>query len=368
MSNWSRVLAALARGADAWADRERDRRRKRRRASRGAHVLPYLGFGTPARLQLAGRVLWGSPSPPAHSTDTPLRNLVQFYRRMASDEVPGARLQARYGDCRRDVAADAEGYFEVECELSPPIASDGGLHAVELRLMHPLPGTHGDAITAPVQGLVMVPAARARFGVISDIDDTVVQTHVRQRLRMLLALARGNALTREPFEGVAALYRALQAGAGGDDGNPLFYVSSSPWNLYAPLVQYLEAQHIPLGPLLLKDYGDHTLFALRDHHSHKQASIERLFETYPRLSFVLVGDSGEQDPEIYTELAERHPGRVLAIYIRTVHPDEKRRATLHALADRLRRQGVPLVLAADSAAAAAHAAEAGLIATPRLAA
>lgn len=122
-------------------------------------MLPYLGFGTPARLQLAGRVLWGAPLPPARSTDTPLRNLVQFHRRMASDEVPGARVQARHGDCTRDVAADAEGYFEVECEPSPPIDSDGGLHALELRLLPPLTGAPGDAITAPVQGLVMVPAA-----------------------------------------------------------------------------------------------------------------------------------------------------------------------------------------------------------------
>lgn len=365
MSDWTRVLAALARRADAWGDAARERRRAGRGGTRAAHVVPYLGFGTPERLQLAGRVLWGAPLPPAGDADTSLTNLLHFYRRMASDEVAGARLVARHGARDVDVVADDEGYFQLELEPVPPLdaaSPDGGLHAVELRLVHPAPppGTPGVA-----QGLVMLPAARARFGIVSDIDDTVVQTHVRNRLKMLLLLARSNARTRQPFDGVAELYGALQAGAGGDDANPVFYVSSSPWNLYTPLVEYLQVQRIPLGPLLLKDYGDHTLFALRDHHTHKQACLERIFETYPRLPFVLIGDSGERDPEIYADTVRRHPARVLAVYIRTVQAAAARLGAMQALAASAREHGVPFELVADSAAVAAHAASLGLIAGDR---
>src|SRR5690606_25328263 len=152
---------------------------------------------------------------------------------------------------------------------------------------------------APVvaTGRALVPPATARFGVISDIDDTVLWTNARNRLRMIAMLMRTNAHTRKPFKGVSAFYRALRDGASGDEGNPIFYVSSSPWNLYVPLVDFLDAQGVPHGPLLLKDYGDHTLFAANEHGTHKSAAIERIFATYPRLSFVLIGDSGEQDPE-----------------------------------------------------------------------
>lgn len=368
MSDWTRVLAELARRADAWSDRTRDRRRAGRRSRRTAHIVPYLGFGTPERLQISGRVLWGAPPRPASADDRSLQNLVQFYRRMASDEVPGARLSVQHGERVLEVAADEEGYFQAGIEPSPPLdAGDGGLHALELRLLHPTPGADPGAAEASLQGLVMVPAPDARFGVVSDIDDTVVQTHVRSRLKMLLTLASRNARTRQPFAGVAALYRALQAGAGGDEGNPVFYVSSSPWNLYTPLVEYLQAQGIPLGPLLLKDYGEHTLFELRDHASHKQASIERIFATYPRLPFVLIGDSAEQDPEIYAALVQRHPGRVKAIYIRALEADAARIAALNALMEQARASGTPLVLAADSLAAAEHAVGHGLIAPSALA-
>jgi phosphatidate phosphatase APP1 len=299
--------------------------------------------------------------------DTKLQNLARFYRRMASDEVPGARLVACHGERELEVMADDEGYFQCQLDPLPPLDdAGGGLHAVELQLRHPRPAGAGEPSALPIEALVMIPAASARFGIISDIDDTVVMTHVRRRLKMLLTLARTNAHTRQPFKGVAAFYRALQAGAGGDDGNPIFYVSSSPWNLYTPLIEYLQVQDIPLGPLLLKDYGDHSLFALRDHHTHKQASIERLFETYPTLPFVLIGDSGEHDPQIYAQIAARHPGRVLAIYIRSLPMRRGASPDLEALIEQVRDAGSQMLLADDSVSAAEHAAGLGLIAPSAL--
>jgi len=106
---------------------------------------------------------------------------------------------------------------------------------------------------------VLVPSASARFGIISDIDDTVISTHVSNKLKMVLTVILSNEHTRKPFEGVAGLYRALQRGMTGED-NPIFYVSNSAWNLYTLLLEFLNLQNIPLGPLLLRDFGDHLLF------------------------------------------------------------------------------------------------------------
>ena len=358
--DWSRVFEGLFAQADAFHDRVQARRAARWPSRRPACVVPDVGFGTPQRLLLGGRVLRGERLLPARAMDTPLRNLLHFYRHLATDEVPGARLRLRFGGREQEAVADEEGYFQAEIVPDgPPLAP--GWHAVDVELLDPEP--FGPA----AQAQVLLPPGGARFGIISDIDDTVVQTHTARRARMLLTLARSNAHTRKPFEGVAAFYRALQAGAGGAEDNPVFYVSSSPWNLYAPLVEYLDVQGIPPGPLLLRDFGDHTLFASREHHAHKLASIERILEVYPRLPFVLIGDSSEQDPEIYSEVVRRHPGRVWAVYIRLVEADEARLAAIDRLVERVRASGAQLVLAPDSAFAAAHAAAEGLIATGRLA-
>ena len=315
---------------------------------RGPHiVLPYLGFGTADRLTVCGRVLEDEGFRPARSADRAWRNLVAMYKRFESDEVPGARVRARHGPSVAEAVADREGYFSLELQT----ASAGvPWREVEFELLAPRAG-------ATAKGKALVPPASARFGVISDIDDTVVQSHVTQKLRMVLRLALSNALTRKPFEGVAEFYRALHEGAGGE-GNPVFYVSKSPWNLYVPLIDFLQAQGIPLGPLLLRDFGMHLLRSSGD---HKARSIARVMETYPKLPFVLIGDSGEHDPEIYAEVVRRWPGRVRAIYIRSVSRDPARVNSIDRLIEEVRPTGCQLVLAPDSELAAAHAAGEGLI-------
>ena len=124
--------------------------------------------------------------------------------------------------------------------------------------------------------------------------------------------------------------RALHDGPEGGAGNPLFYVSSSPWHLYTPLVDFLQSQSLPLGPLLLKELGVRSLFGAGSHMDHKLAHIREIVETYPHLPFVLIGDSGQQDPEIYREVVLRYPDRIRAIYIRSVNPDPAR---IEAVAD-----------------------------------
>ena len=230
-----------------------------------------------------------------------------------------------------------EGYFRIELK-----GSGYGWSDVPLELS-------GDPSVCTV-ARVLVPSPRARFGVISDIDDTIVQTHVTSRLKMLLTVALTNAATRKPFAGAGAFYRALHGGV-----NPFFYVSKSPWNLYPVLVEYLRLQSLPEGPLLLRD------FSLRMKKQHKEESIEAILQTYPKLPFVLIGDSGEKDPEIYADVVRRHPKRILAVYIRSVGSDPRRLRAIEQLIEVVAKTGCQLVFSADSYAAATHAAGQGLI-------
>ncbi|WP_332673287.1 App1 family protein [Aromatoleum sp.] len=326
-------------------------------------IAAYAGYGTQECVLIQGRVLKDEAFAVPTPNDRTLRNLIELYKRLETDEVPGAGLRVRFAGLDEPLVADAEGHFSVE--LSPAVPLErSGWHEAELELVSPVPRSAGVRVAAPV----LVPPPTARFGVISDIDDTVVWTNVRNKLRMLMLLIRSNAHTRKPFKGVAAFYRALADGAGGDEGNPIFYVSGSPWNLYTPLVEFLRLQDIPAGPLLLRDFSRQSLLSSRHQHRHKLENIERILRRFPDLPFVLIGDSGEKDPEVYAEIVHAHPGRIRAIYIRSVNPDPGRVEAIDRLIDEVRHTGAQLVLAPDTEFAAVHAAAQGLIAPASLAA
>lgn len=338
----------------------------RRAASHGLSrrqlmLLPYLGYGSAGGLAVRGRVLQERAFSPQLAADSGWRNLAALYRRLESDEVAGEAVSATFDGQTWLTRTDSGGYFQFD--LTPARAPAPGWIEVALALP--------DA-PEPVEATarVLVPDAGARFGIISDIDDTVLWTNVTNKLNMALMLARSNPHTRKPFKGVAAFYRALHGAAdhqGGGAANPLFYVSSSPWHLFGHLVEFLQVQGLPLGPLLLRELGLKQLLQLNQHGNHKLGKIEHILRTYPQLRFVLIGDSGEQDPEIYAEVVRRHPGQVRVIYIRNVNPDPARIAALDRLVAQVAASGVQLVVAADSEAAAMHAAAEGLIDVARLA-
>jgi phosphatidate phosphatase APP1 len=320
-------------------------------------IVPYRGHGTPERFHLKGRVLQGEPIPAANTFDTPLRNMLHTLRRLESDEVPAARIRARVGHRVEEVLTDDEGYFQVSVAADAPATECAVWHPVELELLDP----PEEGPLGRTTGYVLVPPEQARFGVISDIDDTVVRTDATSILSMLRLVFLTNAHTRLPFEGVSAFYRALHHGDAGDCTNPIFYVSSSPWNLYDLLQEVFEVHGIPAGPVFLKDYGlRHDLLSSRGHHEHKLKAIEHILSTHPDLRFILLGDSGQQDPEIYREVVRRYPGRVLAIYIRDVSPDE-RDAQIAAITRELAAAGVEMILTPDTVTAALHASSRGFI-------
>jgi phosphatidate phosphatase APP1 len=128
---------------------------------------------------------------------------------------------------------------------------------------------------------------------------------------MIRQTLTGSALTRTAFPGAADLYRDLAAGR-----NPIFYVSSSPWNLYDFLVAFLRHREFPLGPVLLRD-----LLGTSAGRAEKAGRIREILDVHAQLRFVLIGDSAERDPEIYADIVEKYPGRILAVYIREVRLD-----------------------------------------------
>jgi phosphatidate phosphatase APP1 len=366
MSNWKLKIQNLVGEIDDFSDNLRARLRRIGDFDEDLTIVPYLGYGTAEKFLLRGRLLEDKGAIAASDADSRWDNLRNMYRRFATDEIAGGRVLARFQTVEKEAVADAEGYFSLE--LNPgetASASDALFQEIELELIEP---TGEDGQTARAVGRVLVPPATAKFGVISDLDDTVIVTNVTNRLKMLLTVALLNEHTRLPFKGVAAFYRALQRGATGAENNPIFYVSSSPWNLYSPLAEFLRIHKIPLGALFLKDFGNQTVFAAGDHQSHKLNSIETILDTYPHLPFVLIGDSGERDPEIYREVVSKYPERIRAVYIRSIDTKSERVAAIDKLIGEIAETGCQLVLAPDTVFAAVHAAAEKLISTDALAA
>jgi phosphatidate phosphatase APP1 len=258
--------------------------------------------------------------------------------------------RAALGDEVRAVT-DQEGYFEFVLDLPRPLDDPRVWEPVELELLAP-PAPAG---VTHATAQVLIPRD-PQYAVISDLDDTVLHSHATSLWQMARLTLLHNAHTRLPFEGVAGFYQALQRGRDGEALNPVFYVSNSPWNLYDLLEDFLDLHGIPRGPLLLRDWSLRTLKAGG---THKLAAIEALLAAYPGLQVVLVGDSGERDPEIYRQVVLRHPGRVLAVYVRDVAPG--RHDAVRAIAAELAGHGVQLVLSPDTEAARRHALDHGLI-------
>jgi len=327
--------------------------------NRPADVAAYRGYGSAALAYLHGRAL-AKPTYTAGRVEDPVwRNLLNTYRRARSSPIANAEVRVEFKGASQLLSADDEGFFSAWLDLPESRSPDHGWRDGSVELLPAGP----DSASVTAQAHVLIPHHRAAYGVISDLDDTVIQSRVTNFLQAARTVMFGNALTRLPFEGVAEFYAALNRGR--DDGaeNPLFYVSSSPWNLYDVIEDFLAVQGIPHGPLLLRDwdFSPRGLSSHR-HHAHKGEAIREIMGTYPALPFILIGDSGQQDPEIYHQVVHDFPDRIIAVYIRDVVRTTEREQAIAALAQEVEVAGSSLLLVHDTRAAAVHAADRGWIA------
>lgn len=153
----------------------------------------------------------------------------------------------------------------------------------------------------------------AGASVISDVDDTIKISEVRDKPRLL---ERTFLREFEPVPGVADRYRQWAA-----TGAAFHYLSASPWQLYDSLVEFTQVAGYPAGSMHLKLFRakDSSFFSLfQDPKAYKTPLIDALIGAAPGRRFVLVGDSGELDPEAYADAYRRFPAQVAAIYIRDV--------------------------------------------------
>ena len=264
-----------------------------------AGVEPYVGYSTPDSLVVRGRVLALKGDVEEERAGSRWENFQSMARLFDTDEMAGVRVVADGAEAR----SDEEGYFTLEL----PRGGTGDWTDIAVTLPE-----HGVEVTCPVR---VTPLA-ARHGVISDIDDTLILTEAWSLRRNLWNSLTGSEGERHVFPDAVRLLERM-------DGAPVFYVSSSPWNLHGFLSRIFARAGLPRAPKFLRDLGlgsDQLITPVSGHHGHKGDSLDTIFAANPDLTFTLMGDTGQHDAQVYHAAIERHPDRIERVILRAAEP------------------------------------------------
>jgi phosphatidate phosphatase APP1 len=277
------------------------RERRGRRRGRVATVIPFTGYGGDGWVRVLGRVVLAKPDAPKADRFTNLRG----WRSFTSVPVRDAEVAVTAGSRRHVVRADRGGVLDVRVDADLP----PGWQRVEVTVGH----------TASVTIPVFVVASGVRFGIISDIDDTVMVTALPRPL-----LAAWNTFVldehaRRPVTGMAVLYERLVRA---HPGAPFLYLSTGAWNVAPTLHRFLSRNLYPAGPLLLTDWGPTHDRWFRSGREHKADNLRRLANEFPEVRWLLIGDDGQHDVQIYGDFADAHPQNVAGIAIRQLTAGE----------------------------------------------
>ncbi|MHA7295018.1 App1 family protein [Arthrobacter sp. HLT1-21] len=274
-----------------------------RRATRGGWtpaIIPYSGYASGGYARVLGRVVLA----PA-SVNPAQRRGISGWRRLLTLESPGTKVSIELGGTTTVVTSDEAGIIDARLKLDTPL-EPGTATAL-------LSSEGRDQVPADVHVVTPEPSR----GVVCDIDDTAWVTGISHPARAAWRTLRGSSSTRQMVPGMA---RLLQTAVEDQNGPGVVYLSNGPWNFVGPVTRFLNKNHFPAGAVLMTDWGITPHRWFRDGQEHKSSSLARLLEDLPNITWVLVGDDGEHDPNLYQDLARKHPDRIAAIALRKVQP------------------------------------------------
>jgi phosphatidate phosphatase APP1 len=264
-------------------------------------VVAYTGYGSQSRLRVLARVIVTADPAVASSSG---REEVWLSRRGWRNffTLPGVNraVQVSVGGRVTDALTDRDGYVDITVArhgLAP------GWHHVGIRA--------GDS--EPTEAPVLIIGDDVRFGIISDIDDTIITTYLPRPM-----LAAYNSLVlaesaRVPVTGMSAMYATILRQ---HPGAPLLYLSTGSWSTQPFLERFIARHGYPAGPMLLTNWGPTNTGWFRSGPDHKRITLAALARDFPQVRWLLVGDDGQHDPAIYAEFAIKHPPNVAGIALR----------------------------------------------------
>jgi phosphatidate phosphatase APP1 len=282
----------------------RFREARARRRGLKPTVIPYSGYGSKGWIRVLGRVLLTRPVV-LNDAEHPRNRSIRGWRSFTSVPVNDVAVTILAGGREFRVAADRGGVIDTRVEVDLP----AGWNTIQLRT--------DDSLT--VDAPVYVVDSSVRFGVVSDVDDTVMVTALPRPF-----LAAWNTFVldehaRRPVPGMAVLYERLVRA---HPGAPVIYLSTGAWNVAPTLRRFLSRNLYPAGALLLTDWGPTHDRLFRSGREHKRESLARLEKEFPDVKWLLVGDDGQHDEELYGEFAREHQANVVAVCIRQLSTSE----------------------------------------------
>lgn len=321
------------------------RERFARRRGHVPTVVPYTGYGSTEWVRVLCRVLLSRPvTRDAKAKRGRTREqTIRGWRSFTSVPVGDVPVIIEVGGQRLEVLADRGGVVDTKV----PVRLEPGWHRATLH-------TEGsDPVEAPIH--VIDPGAR--FGIISDVDDTVMVTALPRPLVAAWNTFVLDEHARIPTPGMAVLFERLVRD---HPGAPVIYLSTGAWNVAPTLTRFLDRNLYPAGPLLLTDWGPTHDRWFRSGRAHKEENLRRLAEEFPDVRWLLVGDDGQHDEELYARFTEDHPGRVAAVAIRRLSTGEAVLAGGRSKVDE-HTEAVPWVSAGDGSTLADQLADAGIM-------
>lgn len=271
-------------------------------------LVPFTGYGSPAGVRVLGQLVL---TPAQQRRALPLRSARWLNRRgwrnFFALPIPHAAVRISLGSVTQTLDTDRRGYIDttlVASGLSP------GWHAAQLE------SSGASPVTAPVQ----VISDDTELGIISDIDDTIITTSLPRPLVAIWNSFIQPEVNRQAVPGMARMYRELLSN---HPQTPVIYVSTGPWTALPFLTRFMDRHHFPAGPMLLTDLGPTPTNWLRSGQQHKRHTLDQLAQALPNVSWLLIGDDGQHDRRLYRRFAQRWPGRVRAIAIRTLTPTQQ---------------------------------------------
>ncbi|OJX63860.1 MAG: ACP synthase [Micrococcales bacterium 73-13] len=282
------------------------RQRRARARGRVSTVIAYPGYGAPGTegtgwVRVLARVVLVKPDAPAEQRAAKVRGWRSFLSTPSDD----AEIRVRIGASTRTVPIDRGGVVDaiVPAELTP------GWHSIDLS------AGDGEAVATRV----FVVDGQERFGIVSDVDDTVWVTALPRPLVAAWNTFIVDEHARIQVSGMAVLYERIRRQ---HTGAPIIYLSTGAWNIAPTLHRFLTRNLFPPGPFLLTDWGPtHDRF-FRNGREHKRAQLRRLAAEFPQVRWLLIGDDGQHDEDLYAEFAREHPRNVAAVCIRQLTPTE----------------------------------------------
>ena len=320
---------------------------------RATHVTAYRGYVAHGRAAIRFRVIEQPVVPPQAEALTDPELLKMNVRRFFALSFPGVRVKVTLDEASDEAVTARHGFATVQLPVGdlPP-----GWHDYVARTVPVDPAEE----VASARSQVLAPDPAAPVWVVSDIDDTVLQTGLTEGLTAMKNTFLGQARTRRAVPGMATLYRAIEGAGPAGTRVPFFYLSTGSWAFYDMLTEFLRVRGFPDGPLFLTDWAPQERYITRSGTEHKRTNLRRLFQTYPEAKFVLIGDSGQRDPYNYADLAREFPESVARILILDIGREDKAEE-VREFAASLTPDDPPFSLVADAAAAAEVLDEAGLV-------